>query len=426
MARGRHDAPRHPLHIRRTAVAGLLAIALGAGLSPAASADTTGHDISRWQGTINISALGSFVIVKAGGSDIGYYYTDPMYARNAKAVRAAGKQLGHYYYNGYADPTAAANSFVNGLVSYQAGDPLVYDAEESRFVSPAKVMAWVQQVRKRLGSDANVYVYMSSSVTRAYNWSSVAASGVRLWVANYGSNNGAYHGSPSVAYWDKWLIHQYTSVGRVSGYNGSLDTNLARSGAFGNGTTSTTVPVTVTAASSVPSGTYLGYSIAQTQRLLNARGYTLAVDGYYGPGTRAAVADFQKTHGLTVDGLAGPLTQAALSGTSSTSKIAVDGYAGSATIALWQQVMGTNTDGVVSGQYLPRGYTRAGLESVTYGGTGSQLVTAVQRRLGVRADGLLGPATIKAIQRHLGVSADGHFGHATVKALQTRLNTGKF
>ncbi|GAA6122562.1 hypothetical protein BPY_06700 [Bifidobacterium psychraerophilum] len=426
MARGRHDAPRRELHIRRTAVAALLAVALGAGVSPAATADTVGHDISRWQGSINVNALGSFVIVKAGGSDIGYYYTDPMYARNARAVRAAGKQLGHYYYNGYADPTAAANSFVNGLVSYQAGDPLVYDAEESRFVSPAKVMAWVQQVRKRLGGSANVYVYMSSSVTRAYNWSSVAASGVRLWVANYGSNNGAYHGSPSVAYWDKWLIHQYTSVGRVNGYNGSLDTNLARSGAFDNGTTSTTVPVTVTVASSVPSGTYLGYSIAQTQRLLNAKGYALAVDGYYGPGTRAAVADFQKNHGLTVDGYAGPATQAALSGTSSTSKVRVDGYAGSATIGLWQQVMGTNTDGVVSGQYLPRGYTRAGLESVTYGGSGSQLITAVQRKLGITADGLLGPATIKAIQRHLGVSADGHFGHATVKALQTRLNTGKF
>ncbi|MDN6457527.1 MAG: peptidoglycan-binding protein [Yaniella sp.] len=412
--------------MKRLLTAGFVSAVLCVGLVPVASADTVGHDISRWQGSINVNALGSFVIVKAGGSDIGYYYTDPMYARNARAVRAAGKQLGHYYYNGYADPTAAANSFVNGLVSYQAGDPLVYDAEESRFVSPAKVQAWVQQVRKRLGSNANVYVYMSSSVTRAYNWSSVAASGVRLWVANYGSNNGAYHGSPSVAYWDKWLIHQYTSVGRVNGYNGSLDTNLARDGAFANGSSTSVVPVPTPVVSTVPHGMYLGYSVAQTQRLLNAQGYTLAVDGYYGPGTRAVVADFQKNHGLTVDGYAGPATQAALSGTSSTSKVRVDGYAGSATIGLWQQIMGTNTDGVVSGQYLPRWYTRVGLESVTYGGSGSQLIKTVQRKLGVHADGLLGPATIKAIQRHLGIRADGHFGHATVKALQTRLNTGKF
>jgi GH25 family lysozyme M1 (1,4-beta-N-acetylmuramidase) len=412
--------------MKRLLTAGFVSAILCMGLTPLASADTVGHDISRWQGNINISALGSFVIVKAGGSDIGYYYTDPMYARNAQAVRAAGKQLGHYYYNGYANPTATANSFVNSLVGYQAGDPLVYDAEESRFVSPAKVMAWVQQVRARLGATANVYVYMSSSVTRAYNWSSVAASGVKLWVANYGSNNGAYHGSPSVAYWDKWLIHQYTSVGRVSGYNGSLDTNLARSGAFGNGTTTTTVPVTVTTVSTVPHGTYLGYSVAQTQRLLNAKGYTLAVDDYYGPGTRAAVRDYQSKHGLQADGYAGPATQASLSGSTSASKIRVDGYAGSATIGLWQQVMGTTTDGVVSGQYVPRGYTRVGLESVTYGGTGSQLIKAVQKKLGLKQDGLLGPTTIKAIQRHIGVTADGHFGHATVKTLQTRLNTGKF
>jgi LysM repeat protein len=300
--------------MKRLLTAGFVSAVLCMGLVPAASADTIGHDISRWQGTINVSALGSFVIVKAGGSDIGYYYTDPMYARNARAVRAAGKQLGHYYYNGYADPTAAANSFVNGLVSYRPGDPLVYDAEESRFVSPAKVQAWVQQVRSRLGAEANVYVYMSSSVTKAYNWSSVAASGVKLWVANYGSNNGAYHGSPSVAYWDKWLIHQYTSVGRVSGYNGSLDTNLARSGAFGNGTTTTTVPVTVTTVSTVPHGMYLGYPVAQTQRLLNAKGYQLAVDDYYGPGTREAVRDYQSRHGLQVDSYAGPATQASLSG----------------------------------------------------------------------------------------------------------------
>jgi LysM repeat protein len=299
--------------MKRLLTAGFVSAVLCMGLVPAASADTVGHDISRWQGTINVSALGSFVIVKAGGSDIGYYYTDPMYARNAKAVRAAGKQLGHYYYNGYADPTGAANSFVNGLVSYQPGDPLVYDAEESRFVSPAKVQAWVQQVRARLGSNANVYVYMSSSVTRAYNWSSVAASGVKLWVANYGRNDGGYHGSPSVAYWDRWLIHQYTSVGRVNGYNGSLDTNLARSDAFGNGSATNVVPVPTPVVSTVPHGTYLGYSVAQTQRLLNAKGYQLAVDDYYGPGTRSSVRDYQSKHGLQVDGYAGPATQASLS-----------------------------------------------------------------------------------------------------------------
>ncbi|MFT8442178.1 MAG: peptidoglycan-binding protein [Bifidobacterium aquikefiri] len=425
MSHARHKRKRTLGIVGRSFLAGALTVALSAGIVPAASADTVGQDISKWQGSINVNALGSFVIVKAGGSDIGYYYTDSMYARNARAVRAAGKGLGHYYFNGYTNPTSAANSFVNNLVEYRKGDPLVYDAEESQFVSPAAVQAWVNQVRARLGSDANVYVYMSSSVTKSYNWSSVAASGVKLWVANYGSNNGAYHGSPSVGYWDSWLIHQYTSAGKVSGYSSSLDMNLAKSGAFTNGQTTGTVTIP-TSVSSVPTGTYLGYSIAQTQRLLNVYGYKLAVDNSYGPATRAAVRDFQSKHGLTVDGYAGPATQAKLAGTHSTPKIAVDNSAGTATVNLWQHVMGTSTDSYITGQVYPRGYARSALHAVRYGGEGSQLIRKVQRQLGLNPDGLLGPTTIHAIQRHLGVRLSNDFDAVTVRALQIRLNTGKF
>jgi GH25 family lysozyme M1 (1,4-beta-N-acetylmuramidase) len=424
--RSPHERKPEPRNVWRLLGAFLVSVALALGLTPLASADTRGQDTSRWQGDYNVSILEDFGMLKVSGSDIGYNYLDPMFKRKAAQVRASGKNLGFYYYNGYADPVGAANFFVDNLVGYRHGDPLAYDAEESRFVSPAKVMAWTQQVRRRLGADANMYAYMNSSTTRAYNWSAVAASGVKLWVANYGRNDGAYHGSPSVAYWDQWHIHQYTSVGRRPGYNGNLDMNVARQGAWGDGATTTVVTVSNPAASTVPHGMYLGYSVVQTQRLLAAHGYQLALDGYYGPGTRAAVSDYQSTHGLQVDGYAGPATQASLSGSTSTSKIRVDGYAGSATIGLWQQVMGTNADGVVSGQYAPRGYTRVGLESVTYGGTGSQLIKTIQKKLGLKQDGLLGPTTIKAVQRHIGVRADGHFGHTTVKALQTKLNTGKF
>jgi peptidoglycan hydrolase-like protein with peptidoglycan-binding domain len=84
----------------------------------------------------------------------------------------------------------------------------------------------------------------------------------------------------------------------------------------------------------------------------------------------------------------------------------VDGSFGPATIRQWQKVMGTTQDGVISKP--------------------SELVRAVQRRLGVAADGLLGPNTWRAIQRRIGVAADGIPGPITIKALQRRLNTGKF
>lgn len=57
---------------------------------------------------------------------------------------------------------------------------------------------------------------------------------------------------------------------------------------------------------------------------------------------------------------------------------------------------------------------------------GSDLIRAVQRRLGCGADGLLGPATIRAIQAHYGLARDASFGPATARALQSALNQGRF
>lgn len=89
--------------------------------------------------------------------------------------------------------------------------------------------------------------------------------------------------------------------------------------------------------------------------------------------------------------------------------LVVDGVMGPATIRQWQKVMGTPIDGVIS-----------------TGRGGSSLISAVQRRVGVKADGFLGPITWRAIQRRLGVTADGVPGPITIKALQRRLNAGQF
>ncbi|MFL6139838.1 MAG: transglycosylase family protein [Frankiaceae bacterium] len=50
---------------------------------------------------------------------------------------------------------------------------------------------------------------------------------------------------------------------------------------------------------------------AMQSRLL-AKGYQLAVDGYYGPQTRSRVVAFQRAAGIAVDGVAGPQTFGAL------------------------------------------------------------------------------------------------------------------
>jgi Putative peptidoglycan binding domain len=75
-------------------------------------------------------------------------------------------------------------------------------------------------------------------------------------------------------------------------------------------TTSKPVPA-LPAATSKPGDT--GAQVKALQRALKALGYSVgAVDGQYGPTTKAAVASFQHDAGLTADGVFGPKTLDAL------------------------------------------------------------------------------------------------------------------
>lgn len=109
--------------------------------------------------------------------------------------------------------------------------------------------------------------------------------------------------------------------------------------------------------------------------------------------------------------------------------LVVDGIFGVNTIKRLQSVLDTPVDGLISSQYSGnRKYVPAAgsgwLWSVNP--VGSQAVAALQRKLGVEDDGIIGPTTIKALQRYLGVEADGYCGSITVSALQARLNAGTF
>src|SRR5262245_364954 len=46
------------------------------------------------------------------------------------------------------------------------------------------------------------------------------------------------------------------------------------------------------------------------QLVSSSYGYTIAVDGQYGPQTTKVVKSWQNSNGLEVDGIAGPITQA--------------------------------------------------------------------------------------------------------------------
>lgn len=173
-------------------------------------------DISKWQGN---PAFGTYkgwgatgVIHKAGGSNDGRY-TDSQYAANAPSIRAAGLDLGHYWFNGTGDPETDADYFIDNLVSYQQGDFLLIDVESEGSMphwTPAQTLAFGRRVTQR--TSCLPAVYMSASVTREGGWEAVAAEGYPLMVAAYGANDGTPGTPPNIGGWSDWEGWQYTSL----------------------------------------------------------------------------------------------------------------------------------------------------------------------------------------------------------------------
>lgn len=108
-------------------------------------------------------------------------------------------------------------------------------------------------------------------------------------------------------------------------------------------------------------------------------------------------------------------------------QIAEDGDWGGDTTEVLQIVYNTYVDRVVSHQW--KTYANQCLYSAKFDKTliGSDLIRAIQKALGLNADGLCGPSTIKAMQLHLGTYVDGVLSPkgTMVKAMQRKLNQGQ-
>jgi hypothetical protein len=115
-----------------------------------------------------------------------------------------------------------------------------------------------------------------------------------------------------------------------------------------------------------------GENVTTIQYLLIEQGYGVAVDGIFGPATRAGVVAFQSAHGLSPDGLVGPLTWP---------KLIVDVQRGSRGPAV----------SAVQSQLNARGNMLA--VDGTFGAATAASVRAFQQRRGLAADGIVGPVT---------------------------------
>lgn len=187
-----------------------------------------GVDLSHWQSTFDNFNDVDFAIIKATE---GVGYVDPACDTLYQRAKRAGKLLGVYHYarpNLGNSATSEANWFVKNIKGYLNEAILVLDWEEGDLGNVAWAKAFLDRVKELTG--IKPLIYMSASPMRSYNWQPVVDADYGLWVANYGTNNGqpqeAVFNKYPLKYWSFYALWQYTSNGRVSGYNGAVDMNL--------------------------------------------------------------------------------------------------------------------------------------------------------------------------------------------------------
>lgn len=191
-----------------------------------------GIDVASYQAGIDLSAVPcDFVIVKATE---GNYYTNPDFTRAYDQAVSLGKKVGVYHYaNGIASAETEAAYFLDTIGDRVGEAVLVLDWEQgsnNAFSNPGYAKTWLDYVFQKTG--VRPLIYMSKSVCYGYDWSAVAPNH-GLWVAQYANNKPTgYQSSPwtdSNGYgaWSAPAIFQYTSTGRLAGWNGNLDLNIA-------------------------------------------------------------------------------------------------------------------------------------------------------------------------------------------------------
>ena len=187
-----------------------------------------GIDISKWQAGIDLSKIDTdFVICKATE---GVGYTDKNCDSFYQQAKSLGKKLGVYH---FARPdlgnTAAAEAdwFIKETKGYHKEAMLILDWESGDLTNSRWAKAWLDRVYEKTG--VKPLIYMSASVLKRADWSSVANADYGLWVASYGTNDGTAQKSVfnnyPLKYWSFYALWQYTSKGRLNGYNGNLDLN---------------------------------------------------------------------------------------------------------------------------------------------------------------------------------------------------------
>lgn len=190
-----------------------------------------GIDISRWQGgsidfaRVKEAGYGIVYIRAGGGGD----YTDPDFERNYTEAKAAGMQIGFYYYVDAENETEAGEQAAHFASLVRDKEPdcrpameFVIDGLDNATVNRL-ALAFLQRAEELSGFAMCVY-------TNAYNAGNVYSGAITaypLWIAEYDVERPSDIGT-----WTAWAGWQYDASASVPGVDGNVDRDIFTNGIF--------------------------------------------------------------------------------------------------------------------------------------------------------------------------------------------------
>lgn len=192
---------------------------------PVKPQEAFGVDVARYQGNIDFGKLknaADFVIMKAT-ENVGY--TDPYFERNKKEAKKHGMVKGYYHFARGTDAKKEADYFLQVVGDLDKHDLLVLDWEIDHADADGWCRKWLDRVYEKTGVKPLLYTGMARA--NAISWDKVRAGDHGLWVARYPyEDDGKTRLSINLNHFSTYVMHQYSSKGRVDGISGNVDMNV--------------------------------------------------------------------------------------------------------------------------------------------------------------------------------------------------------
>lgn len=192
-------------------------------------------DVSRYQGAIDwaqVAAAGyKGAMLKTVSTNrklskrADGLYIDPTFEDNYKNAKAAGLDVGVYYYT-YATSEAMADAELalvrQAVYGKELTLPVAVDVEDNKLVSLDKqdltdLTAYALHEVEQMGFYAQLYTYTSFAKARLFV-GGAALHPYDVWIADYTGK------TPNVTF--NYNAHQHTSKGAVPGISGNVDLNV--------------------------------------------------------------------------------------------------------------------------------------------------------------------------------------------------------